>query len=392
MKITVHAMKRTLLILGMCFAVLLSLACKKASESRGNNGDTGNIRIGIYADLSGQTAATGQYIKNAVEFARDEINQAGGINGRQMELVVVDDKGLPDQAAAVVAGLISQNHVHALVGEAAAASSLSAAAKAQEAGVPMVSLSASDLRITQQGDQIFRIASLDSLQGTEMAKYAANNLKAKTAAILFEAGSDYSSGLAQAFESEFTKAGGQVTAKQSYAAAANQSFKDQLTGIGSANPDVIYVPGRSAESGMICKEAKAAGIKSVMLGADGWNSPKFFEIAGSSSDGAYITTHFSADDPTQDIRSFASGYKKRFGSAPDQEAALAFDAIRILADALKRAGSSDSSKLRAALAQTVKFSGLTGVISIDPDRNATRPATIFKLQDGKIYPVYRAEA
>jgi branched-chain amino acid transport system substrate-binding protein len=384
-------MKRTLLSLGICFSLLGTLACQKSSVNKNNSGDTGNIRIGIYADLSGQTAAAGQSIKNGVEFARDEINQAGGISGRQLELIVVDDKGLPEQAAAVVGGLISQNHVHALVGEAAAASSLSAATKAQEAGVPMISLSATDPRITQQGDHIFRIASLDSLQGTEMARYAANNLKAKTAAILFEEGSDYSSGLAQAFEAEFTKVGGQITAKQSYA-PANQSFKEQLTGIGSANPDVIYVPGRAAGAGMICKDAKAAGLKSVMLGADSWNSPKFFEVAGSSSDGAYITGHFSADDPTQDVRSFTSSYKKRFGTAPDQEAALAYDAIRTLADAIKRAGSSDSTKLRDALAQTAKFAGITGVITIDPDRNAARPTTIFKLQDGKIYPVFRAEA
>jgi branched-chain amino acid transport system substrate-binding protein len=391
MKITVHAMKRTLLSLAICFALLITLACQKSSEYKSNSGDTGNIRIGIYADLSGQTAVAGQSIRNGVELARDEINQAGGINGRQLELIVVDDKGLPDQAAAVVAGMISQNHVHALVGEPAAASSLSVAPKAQAAGVPMISLSASDPRITQQGDHIFRIASPDSFQGAVMARYAANNLMAKTATILFEEGSDYSSGLAQAFESEFTKVGGQITAKRSYA-PANQSFKEQLTGVGPANPDVIYVPGRSAESGMICKEAKALGIKSVMLGADGWNSPKFFEIAGSSSDGAYITSQFSADDPIQDVRSFTSVYKKRFGSVPAQESALAYDAIRILADALKRAGSSESTKLRAALAQTVKFSGVTGAISIDPDRNAARPATIFKLQDRKIYPVFRAES
>jgi branched-chain amino acid transport system substrate-binding protein len=383
-------MKRTLLSLGVSFALLATFACQRGGENKGNASDTGNIRIGVYADLSGPTSGSGQSVKNGSELAREEINQAGGINGRQLELIVVDDKGLPDQAAAAVAGLISQNQVHAVLGESAAASSLAAAPNAQQAKVPMITLSSADPKITQQGDYIFRVASLDSLQGTEMGKYAANNLKAKSAAILLEEGSDYSNGLAQAFEQDFTKLGGQITAKQSYA-PASQLFKEQLATISSANPDVIYIPGRSAAVGAIAKEAKGLGIKAVLLGADGWNNPQLLESGGNALDGSYLTGHFSADDPTQMVRTFTSTYKKRYGSSPDQTAALAYDATKLLADALKRAGTSGSAKLRDALAQTAKFAGVTGIITIDADRNASKPTTIFKLQGGKIFPVYRAE-
>jgi len=385
-------MNRTLLSLGLISALLATFACQRGGD--GNTArqvsDTGNIKVGVYADLSGQTSAFGQSTKNGIELAMDEINKAGGISGRQIELMVEDDKGLPDQAAAAIAKLISQNHVHAVLGEATAPSSLKAAPKAQEAKVPMITLSAAEPKITQAGDYIFRVAFADSFQGEEMAQYAANNLKAKTAAILLEENSDYSRELASSFEENFSKLGGQVGEKQSYAPTA-QDFKGQLATISSANPDVIYIPGRYKQVGVIAKEAKELGIKAILLGADGWNDPQLFQLGGDALDGSYITSHYSADDPTQMVRDFTSAYKKRYGNPPDQTAALAYDAMKVLADALKRAGTSDATKLRDAIAQTAKLSGITGIITFNADRNATKPAVIFKLQGGKIIPVYRAE-
>ena len=385
-------MKRTLLPLGLVFALLAAAACKSGGgdDARSKADDAGNIKVGVYADLSGQTSGSGQSTKNGVELAADEINKAGGVGGRQIELIVEDDKGVPDQSAAAVAKLVGQDHVHAVVGGAAAPSSLTAAPKAQEARVPMITLSSDDPKVTETGDYIFRVAFLDSVQGEEMAKYAANNLKAKTAAILSEENSDYSRELAQSFEKSFSALGGQVTEKQSYA-ANDQDFKRQLTAIQSAGPDVIYIPGRYSQAGRIAKEAKELGIKAVLLGADGWNDPQLFQLGGDALDGAYITSHYSADDPAQTVRDFTSAYKKRYGSAPDQAAARAYDAMKVLADALKRAGTSDAAKLRDAIAQTSKFSGVTGTLTINAERNASKPTVIFKLQGGKIFPVYRAE-
>ncbi|HJU56212.1 MAG TPA: ABC transporter substrate-binding protein [Pyrinomonadaceae bacterium] len=385
-------MKRTLLPLGLIFTLLAISACQRGGSGNVERkaDDTGNIKVGVYADLSGQTNDLGQSTKNGVELAKDEINQAGGIGGRQIELIVEDDKGLPDQAATAVAKLINQDQVHAVVGGAAAPSSLMAAPKAQEAKVPMITLAAADPKVTQTGDYIFRVAFLDSVQGEVMAKYAANNIKAKTAAILFEENSDYSRELAQSFEKTFVQLGGQVTEKQSYA-QSDQDFNRQLSPIQAANPDVVYIPGRSKQIGAIAKQARGLGLKAVLLGADGWNDPQLLQLGGEALDGAYITGHYSADDPTQAVRDFTSAYKKRYGKPPDPTAALAYDAMRILADSLKRAGTSDGLKLRDAIAQTSKFSGVAGTITLNAERNASKPALIFKLQGGKIFPVYREE-
>ncbi len=387
-------MKRTLLSLVLVFALLAASACKSGGGSGNESAqadNTGPIKVGVYADLSGQANGIGQSTKNGVELAKDEINKAGGIEGRPLELIVEDDKGSPDQSAAAVAKLVGQDRVHAVVGGAAAPSGLAAAPKAQEARVPMLTLSSSDPKVTAAGDYIFRVAFLDSVQGEEMAKYAANNIKAKTAAIMSEENSDYSRELAQSFEEHFSRLGGQVVLKQTYA-PTQQDFKGQLTAVRSANPDVIYIPGRYNQAGVIAREAKELGLKAVLLGADAWNDPQLFQLGGDALDGAYITSHYSADDPTQMIRDFTSAYKKRYGNPPDQTAARAYDAMKVLADALKRAGASDRAKLRDAIAQTSKFSGVTGTITINAERNASKPTVIFKLQGGKIFPVYRAES
>jgi branched-chain amino acid transport system substrate-binding protein len=370
------------------FALLSALSCRKTETPPAP--ETGNTRIGVLVDLSGPTSAVGQSVKAAVEFARDEINQAGGINGRQLEIVLADDKGAPEQAAGAVTNLTTQNNVHVLLGECSRGICLAAASKAQVTQIPMIALSSSDAKVTQQGNYIFNIAQLDSVQGKQMGAYAANNLKAKTAAVVYEEGSDYGAGLAQAFADEFGKFGGQVASRQTYN-AASQNFNELLTAVRGVNPDVIYIPARSNSTVMLAKEAKQIGLKSVLLGADGWNNPALLSAAGSAFDGAYITSQYSADDPSQEGRAFSSAYQRRFGKSPDQAAALAYDAVKLIADALKRAGSSDRNKLRDALAQTAKFAGRSGTITIDADRNAARPAIIFKLQDGKVYPVYKEE-
>jgi branched-chain amino acid transport system substrate-binding protein len=340
----------------------------------------------VCADLSGPASASGQSINNAATLARDEINGNGGINGRQIELLVEDDKGESGQFTQAIGKLISQAKVSAILAPGVGAADKAAVAQAK---VPVLTLSGAQVEESQAGDYCFAIASAYSSQGADMGKYAANNLNAKRAAILLA--EDSGDGLlAKSFEDNFTKLGGQITARQSYA-PGTKTFKDQLKAAAATEPEVIYLPGTFQEAGVIAREAKELGIKAVLLGTDGWNNPKLFELGGSALDGSYITGPYSADDPTQANRDFTSAYKKRFGSAPDQTAALAYDAIKLLSDAFKRAGTADGAKLRDAIAQTAKFSGLTGVITIDPQGYAARPITIFKLQGGKIYPVYRSE-
>jgi branched-chain amino acid transport system substrate-binding protein len=374
-------MKRTLVALSLIAAFIFSLACERRGGP-GAGGETGPIVVGYYGDLTGRTSNFGVSTKNGVEMAADEINKAGGINGRQITILSEDDEGKPEKAATVVTKLISQDRVIALLGEVASGNTLAAAPKAQTAKVPMISPSSTNPAVTQVGDYIFRVCFIDPFQGEVMAKFAYNTLKAKKAAIMLDFNAPYSRGLTEFFEKSFTKLGGQVISKQSYT-QGDRDYKGQLTSIRSFNPDVIYIPGYYGEVGVIAKQAQQLGIKVPLLGGDGWDATQLWELGGSALNGDYISNHYSVDDPSPAIQKFVADYKGRYKIAPDALAALGYDSMRVLADSLKRAGTSEGSKLRDAIAATKDFAGVTGVITIDAERNAVKPAVVLKLQDGK---------
>ena len=376
-------MKRTLFALLLITVLFASFGCERRGGAA-SGGKTGPIVVGYYGDLSGRTSSFGQSTKNGVEMAADEINKAGGINGRQIQVITEDDQGEPNKAATVVTKLINQDRVQALLGEVASSNSLAAAPKAQEAKVPMISPSSTNPAVTQVGNYIFRVCFIDPFQGEVMAKFAANNLKAKRAAILYDFNSDYSRGLYQFFKRSFTSLGGQIVSEQSYT-QGDRDFSGQLTAIRSANPDVIYVPGYYGEVGVISNQTKQLGIKAPLLGGDGWDAPQLWQLGGASLNGNYISNHYSVDDPSPAIQKFVADYKGRYGILPDALAALGYDSMKVLADAVKRAETTESAKLRDAIAQTKNFPGVTGQISIDQDRNAVKPAVVLKLQDGKFH-------
>ena len=376
-------MKRTLITLVTLALLLSTLACERRGGGGGGGDDTGPIKVGIYGDLSGQTSSFGQSTKNGAVMAIDEINAAGGINGRKVEYVMEDDQGQPAQAATVVTKLINQDRVHAVLGEVASTNSLAAAPKAQEAKVPMITPSSTNPKVTQVGDYIFRVCFTDDFQGAVAAKFAVNTLKAKRAAILGDFNSDYSKGMTQYFEPEFTASGGQIVARQSYT-QTDADFKGQLTNIRAANPDVIFVPGYYGQVGVIAKQAKELGITAPLLGGDGWDSPKLFELGGTALDGSYMVNHYSTDDPSPAVQKFVAAYKQKFGAVPDAIAALGYDAMNVLADAIRRAGGTDSAKLRDAIAATKGFPGVTGSININASRDAVKPAVVFELKDRKL--------
>ncbi|HKN82509.1 MAG TPA: ABC transporter substrate-binding protein [Pyrinomonadaceae bacterium] len=376
-------MKRTLFALFLTTVLFISFACVRRGKGR-TAGDKGPIVVGYYGDLSGRTSSFGQSTKNGVYMAADEINKAGGINGRQVEIVTEDDQGEPNKAATVVTKLINQDQVHALLGEVASSNSLAAAPKAQEAKVPMISPSSTNPQVTQVGDYIFRVCFIDPFQGEVMAKFAANNLKAKRAAILYDFNSDYSRGLYQFFKRSFTSLGGKIVSEQSYT-QGDRDFSGQLTAIRSENPDVIYVPGYYGEVGVISNQTRQLGIKAPLLGGDGWDAPQLWQLGGASLNGNYISNHYSVDDPSPAIQKFVADYKARYGILPDALAALGYDSMKVLADAVKRAGTTENAKLRDAIGQTKNFPGVTGQITIDQNRNAVKPAVVLKLQDGKFH-------
>lgn len=374
-------MKRTAISLLLIAAFVFGIACERKGGP-GNSTESGPIIVGYYGDLTGRTSNFGVSTKRGAEMAADEINKTGGINGRMITILSEDDEGRPEKAATVVTKLIDQDKVIAVIGEVASGNTLAAAPKSQAAKVPMISPSSTNPRVTEVGDYIFRVCFIDPFQGEVMAKFAANTLKAKTAAIMMDFNAPYSRGLTEFFEKSFTKLGGKVVTKQSYT-QGDRDYKGQLTSIRSLNPDVIYVPGYYGEVGVIAKQAKQLDIKAPLLGGDGWDAPQLWELGGEALNGSYISNHYSVEDPSPAIQKFVNDYKARYNIVPDALAALGYDAMKVLADSLKRSGSTNGQKLRDAIAGTKDFQGVTGVITINAERNAVKPAVVLKLQDNK---------
>ena len=355
-----------------------SPACRQSSE---RSQDHSTIKIGFFGDLSGPTFNYGESAKNGLLMAVDEINLGGGIDGRRIDIVIDDDAGSPEKAATMAGKLIDVDKVIAIIAGGTSNNSRAAAPKAQSSKTPLISPSSTDPAVTQVGDYIFRACFVDAFQGEVMARFAANTLKAKKAAILFDFNSTYGRGLTDYFELSFSKLGGQIVGKLSYT-QGDVDFKGQLSTIQAAAPDVIYIPGYYGDVAVIAKQARMIGLTQPLLGADGWDAPELWQLGGDALNGSFITTHYSVDDPSPAIQKFVHDYKQRYGNlSPDAHAALAYDAMRVLADAISRAHTTDATPLRDALAQTKDFAGVTGVISIDANRNAVKPAVVLKLQD-----------
>lgn len=372
-------MTRVLLTITLVISFLSTMACVQKGANTSTATTTGDtIKVGVYGDLTGQTSSFGQSTKNGIELAVEEINAGGGVNGKKIQLVIEDDQGRPEQAKTVVSKLISQDKVQAVLGEVASTNSLAAAPVAQEAKIPMITPSSTNPKVTEVGDYISRVCFIDPFQGSVMAKFAANTLKAKTAAILGDVNSDYSKGLTQFFEEEFTKLGGKVISKEAYT-QTDPDFKGQLTKIRNLKPDVLYIPGYYGQVGIIAKQARELDMTMPLLGGDGWDSPEIWKLGGDSLKNTFISNHYSADNPTPEIQNFVKAYKAKFNVEPDSLAALAYDAAKVLADAIKRAGGTDSAKLKDAINSTKDFAGVTGKITIDKTRNAVKPAVVLEL-------------
>ena len=354
-----------------------------ACAPKKNAADHSTIQIGFFGDLTGPTFNFGVSAKNGVLMAAEEINQAGGINGHMIDIVIEDDKGSPEEAAQVTGKLIDRYKVIAIIGAGASGNSLAAAPRAQSAHVPLIAPSSTNPAVTQAGDYIFRACFIDAFQGEVMAKFAANTLQAKKAAIMLDFNSPYSRGLTEFFEFSFAKLGGEIVVKQSYQ-QGDADYRGQLSLIKAANPDIIYIPGYYGDVAIIARQARQLGLTMPLLGADGWDAPELWELGGDALNGSYISNHYSADDPSETIQKFVHAYRQRYGNlTPDAHAALAYDALRFLAEAIQRAGTTEGPKLRDALAETKNFAGVTGIISMDRDRNAVKPAVILKLEDGR---------
>jgi branched-chain amino acid transport system substrate-binding protein len=340
------------------------------------------IKVGEYASLTGKEASFGQYSHNGVALAVEEINARGGVLGRPIELISEDDQSRPGQAATVVQKLISRDQVVAVLGEVASSRSLEAAPICQARKIPMISPASTNPDVTEKGDYIFRVCFTDTFQGRLLADFAAKTLKAKKVAVLKDVKSDYSMGLARNFLAG-ARALGIETALERDFSGGDKDFKAQLTAIRSSNPDAVFVPAYYTDVGLIIRQARSLGIKVPLFGGDGWESTATPQVAGSAAEGTYFSTHFSVDDQRPEVQEFVKKFKAKYGVPPDAMAALGYDSAAILADALRRAGSTDPAKLRDAIAATKDFAAVTGKITLDERRNASKPAVILEIKGGK---------
>jgi len=381
-------MRRNFLkFLTIILAVALA-GCPTKNETGGGGGNAatngGDLLIGEYGSLTGAQATFGQSTHNAIMMAMDEINAAGGVNGRKIKVLTEDDQSKSEEASTAVTKLISQNSVLAVLGEVASSNSIAGADVCQANKVPMITPSSTNPQVTKKGDYIFRVCFTDDYQGENIARYAATQLHIKRAAILTDVKNDYSTGLTSTIERVFTSLGGQIVGKSSYSNGDND-FHSQLASIRATNPEAIFVPGYYTDVGQIAIQARELGMKQPLLGGDGWESPKLIEIGGRALDGSMYTNHYFYADETPVVRNFVQRYKDRYGAIPDGMAALGYDAARVLADALKRAKKLDGASIRDAIAATRNFDGVTGTITIGPDRNAVgKKIIIEEVKNGQL--------
>ncbi len=342
-----------------------------------------SILIGEYGSLSGSEATFGQSTHNGIQLAIDEVNASGGVLGRKIEVKVYDDQGKTQEAGTAVTRLITDDGAVAVLGEVASSLSLAGGAVAQQYGVPMISPSSTNARVTAVGDMIFRVCFIDAFQGYVGAKFASENLSAKKVATLFDQQSAYSKGLKDDFAKAFVGFGGVIVSEQAYT-AGDQDFNAQLAAIRETNPDAIYIPGYYTDVGNIAVQARKLGLTAPLLGGDGWDSAKLAEIGGASIEGAYYSNHYAAEETRPEVGAFVAAYGAAYkGAVPDGLAALGYDAARLLVDAMGRAPSLSGTDLAAAIAATKDFAGVTGKITIDADRNAKKSAVMVQMKGGK---------
>jgi branched-chain amino acid transport system substrate-binding protein len=341
------------------------------------------IKIGEFGSLTGDNASFGTSQNNGVQMAVEEINAAGGIDGKKIDLTLEDNQTKQGETTTITRKLISQDHVVAIIGEVASSKTLEAAPIAQAAKIPLIATAATNPKVTQTGDYVFRVCFTDDFQAVVIARFVLEKLKAKNVAFMTDVKQDYSVGLTNIAKDYLAKNGGTIVKEQSYS-SGDKDFRAQLTDLKSANPDVIIITGYYPEASLIAKQARQFGIKAILVGGDGWDGSSLIPVGGKAIEGSYFSNHFSVEDQSPLVQEFVKKYKAKYNAAPDAFAALGYDATKLLADAIKRAGSTDPEKLKAAIQSTSGFPGVSGKITIGPDRNAVKSAVILTIKDGAL--------
>ena len=366
-------------------------------------GDSGSkgIKIGLNTELTGEMPAVGTSSKNAAELFVSQINAAGGIEiGAEklpIDLVVGDNGAKADQAAAVAQRLISQDNVLAMIGPDASACAIPASEIAQSMGCPMISPWSTNPKTTLDATTgkpkpfIFRACFIDTFQAQVLAKFVLNNLKAKTAAVLYDVASEAPNGQATLFKETYEANGGKIVAFETYS-GGDKDFSAQLTKIKAANPDVIFLPAYYNDVPLIAQQARRLGITAQFVGSDAWSSPELIKLGGADIEGSYFCNHYSTQIATPEAQKFMADYKAKYNQEPDDVAALTYDAFGLITDAIKSAGKVDRQAVRDALAKIPKDDGVTGTMQFQPGSgDPIKSAVILQVKDGKFTWVANAQ-
>ncbi len=340
------------------------------------------IKVGVIAPLTGDVKTFGESTVNGIMLAVEEANRAGGINGKQIKLFISDDKNDPTEAANAGGKLIELDGVVVIIGSVSTKCSLPLADKCQTARIPMITPTSTNPKVTVTDDGkhkefIFRACFTDSFQGVVAARFAAETLKAKTAAVMFDVGNDYSRGLAEFFKRFFEQTGGKVVAFESYQ-KDDVDFSALLTKVKQQKPDVLFLPDYYNKVGLIVKQAYQLGLACKFLGGDGWDSPAMLEIAGKEIAGGYFVNHYSADEPRPEVQNWVQKYQARYGHKPDALATLGYDAALLLIAALKNAPNAKPEEIQRALSQIRDYPCVSGSISFDEFGNPIKRASIIR--------------
>ena len=374
-------MKKRLLkgVLAVSILAMGLVGCGSGQSSE-NGGD--EIVIGAIGPLSGAAATYGQSVKNGAQIFLDKVNANGGINGKQVVLKFEDDEADPTKAINAYDKLINQDGVKLLLGAVTSGSANAVGPNATADGIPMITPSGTETNLTTTGGEyVFRTCYIDSTQGKVIAKYATENLKAKTIAILYNKDSDYSIGVAEAAKEQFEANGGKVVEYLSYN-DGDKDFSAQLTNIKSSNPDVLVLPDYYSVVPVIADQARKIGITSQLMGGDGWDSPELVKIGGDAVEGALFVNHYSPDDSDPEVQEFVNSYKEKFGQTPDAFAALSYSTLQLFEEAITNAGSTDGEVVRDAI-KNINVDTISGNIKFDENRNPQKSVSIIKIVNGE---------
>ena len=371
-------------ILLFAAATLAGLALAGCSKSAGNS-----IKIGSIGPLAGPVAVYGVECKNGIDLAVAEINAAGGVNGQLLEVIAEDDEGNPEKSVSAYKKLVTKDGVKFIIGSLTSGCTQAITQSAQAQKVVQIAPAATAPAITDAGNYIFRACFIDPFQGTVGGKFSAENLNAKTAAILYDIGNDYSVGLKENFVKEFERLGGKVLATESYN-TGDKDFNAQITKIKNVTPDVIYLPDYYGTVALIAKQLRAQGISTPIVGADGWDG--LTENAGEEVLNGFYSNHYAIDSDSEAVKKFVAAFKEKYSKVPNSFAALGYDSVYMLKDALVKAGKTDSAAVRDALEAT-NGDYVTGHLTFDEKRNPIKSAVMLQMvlgSDGRLSTKYNS--